>query len=83
MQTAGEVVLKRSNSKEEQNVAAGGVLLKRSNSKEEQNVAEAKAQALQASLVNFFESYTKLTQYKKEVVPSGQKSEAKRCAKIG
>ena len=54
MQSVGEVVLKRSNSKEEQNVAAGGVLLKRSNSKEEQNVAEAKAEALQASLVTFF-----------------------------
>ena len=54
MQSVGEVVLKRSNSKEEQNVAAGGVLLKRSNSKEEQNVAEAKAEALQASLDTFF-----------------------------
>ena len=40
--------MKRSDSKEEKNVAAGGVLLKRSNSKEEQNVAEAKAKALQA-----------------------------------
>ena len=40
--------MKRSDSKEEKNVAAGGVLLKRSNSKEEQNVAEAKAEALQA-----------------------------------
>ena len=39
MHLAGEVLLKRSNSKEEQNIAAGGVLLKRSNSKEEQNVS--------------------------------------------
>ena len=83
MQTAGEVVLKRSNSKEEQNVAAGGVLLKRSNSKEEQNVAEAKAQALQASLVNFFEFLPRSLNIKKRLCRQVKKVKPKKFAKIG